>query len=678
MTNIITACFGGTRFTNTRPAWLIDHGMVLQIKGVELPDVYEVDFSNSKAETATRVLGNADGVVIPDQYFLSKAPQIYAWVYLTTGDSGFTTLQITIPLSQRPDVSTEPPTPQETDLIEQAIAALNDGVERAETAADDAEAAVANVQQTVNDALQAAKDSGEFDGRDGVDGTDGVNGVTFTPDVDAVGNISWTNDGGLPNPQTRNIKGPKGDKLTYADLTAADKADLVQGPIADAQTAAVNTVNQAGTTQVQAVANKGAEVLQSIPSDYTELTEDVDDLKSATNTLNDAVFTVDSTIEQPVKDLTKVGASSGTTNITLSAIIPAGETYTVEISLSAPLSAAQVMYWRNDSGNLNYLGSIPANATSFTVESAPTADANRIRINKSSSSVTYTVNIFREITETVNNINKNASDIEQLNSEVSNISNKTIETFCSLAMFEKIGIIGDSYAMGSMYIPNGSGGATYVGTYNNLSWGKNIERLYGINVSFFAHGGLSTRTWLTSAYGMTALENAAQTSPCNLYWFGLGINDVGIYKADNTYLGSIADISGHESGTAWATTFYGNVGQIIERIQAASQYSKIVISSFVGYRAKNPYPQDTVLNNALAEIAEYYGLPFIDLRTDDFYVSDYYADNILGKHPVAMLYSGMAMANARLFGKAVFENQAYFKDYHMGTPAPEPEPDDPV
>lgn len=136
MTNIITACFGGTRFTNTRPAWLIDHGMVLQIKGVELPDVYEVDFSNSKAETATRVLGGPDGVVIPDQYFLSKAPQIYAWVYLTTGDSGFTTLQITIPLSQRPDVSTEPPTPQETSLIEQAIAALNDGVDRAEAAAD--------------------------------------------------------------------------------------------------------------------------------------------------------------------------------------------------------------------------------------------------------------------------------------------------------------------------------------------------------------------------------------------------------------------------------------------------------------------------------------------------------------------------------------------------------------
>ena len=44
------------------------------------------------------------------------------------------------------------------------------------------------------------------------DGTPGANGATFTPAVDASGNISWTNDGGLPNPATQNIKGPQGDE----------------------------------------------------------------------------------------------------------------------------------------------------------------------------------------------------------------------------------------------------------------------------------------------------------------------------------------------------------------------------------------------------------------------------------------------------------------------------------
>lgn len=37
------------------------------------------------------------------------------------------------------------------------------------------------------------------------------NGATFTPSVDAEGNISWSNDKGLDNPQTQNIKGQKGD-----------------------------------------------------------------------------------------------------------------------------------------------------------------------------------------------------------------------------------------------------------------------------------------------------------------------------------------------------------------------------------------------------------------------------------------------------------------------------------
>ena len=38
----------------------------------------------------------------------------------------------------------------------------------------------------------------------------GKDGATFIPFVDDGGNISWSNDGGLANPNTVNIKGPKG------------------------------------------------------------------------------------------------------------------------------------------------------------------------------------------------------------------------------------------------------------------------------------------------------------------------------------------------------------------------------------------------------------------------------------------------------------------------------------
>lgn len=38
----------------------------------------------------------------------------------------------------------------------------------------------------------------------------GLDGATFTPSVDEHGNLSWTNDVGLPNPDTVNILGPQG------------------------------------------------------------------------------------------------------------------------------------------------------------------------------------------------------------------------------------------------------------------------------------------------------------------------------------------------------------------------------------------------------------------------------------------------------------------------------------
>ena len=61
-------------------------------------------------------------------------------------------------------------------------------------------------------------------------------GLYFTPHVSESGDLSWTNNAkNIENPATVNIMGPqgpvgpKGDPLTYADLTLADKADLTQG-----------------------------------------------------------------------------------------------------------------------------------------------------------------------------------------------------------------------------------------------------------------------------------------------------------------------------------------------------------------------------------------------------------------------------------------------------------------
>ena len=48
-------------------------------------------------------------------------------------------------------------------------------------------------------------------GLQGNQGPKGDPGAYFTPSVDDSGNLSWTNNGNLENPATKNIKGPKGD-----------------------------------------------------------------------------------------------------------------------------------------------------------------------------------------------------------------------------------------------------------------------------------------------------------------------------------------------------------------------------------------------------------------------------------------------------------------------------------
>lgn len=70
---------------------------------------------------------------------------------------------------------------------------------------------------TLNFKLKAGKDG--VNGQDGTNGKDGENGATFIPNVSIAGELSWTNDKNLTNPNPVNIKGEKGDPFTYNDFT---------------------------------------------------------------------------------------------------------------------------------------------------------------------------------------------------------------------------------------------------------------------------------------------------------------------------------------------------------------------------------------------------------------------------------------------------------------------------
>ena len=82
---------------------------------------------------------------------------------------------------------------------------------------------------------------GGTQGPRGETGPAGATGPYFTPSVDSAGNISWTNNGGLVNPTTQNIKGPQGPQgiqgeqglQGVAGATGPQGPQGIQGPKGD-------------------------------------------------------------------------------------------------------------------------------------------------------------------------------------------------------------------------------------------------------------------------------------------------------------------------------------------------------------------------------------------------------------------------------------------------------------
>ena len=168
--NIVKASFifGKTATTRSLRQW--DYGQVLQFEGIDLPAAYTVHFANQPMSgNAKTQVGGPDGVAILNEYLTTGLP-VYAWVFLHAGaDDGETVYSVTIPVMKRPKPTEEPPTPVQQGAIDTAIAALNEGVETVESIAE-------AIPQTIDAALQEAKDSGEFDGPQGPQGETGPQG----------------------------------------------------------------------------------------------------------------------------------------------------------------------------------------------------------------------------------------------------------------------------------------------------------------------------------------------------------------------------------------------------------------------------------------------------------------------------------------------------------------------
>lgn len=189
--NIITAkfCSGATQSWASE-AWQYDYGQVLQFDGLELPEAYQVHFSNvPMTGTAITQIGGADGVTVPDQYFATGEP-VYAWVYLHEGeDDGETVYMVTIPVKKRPQPSDEVPTPEEQSAIDQAIAALNIAVEKADEAITHYPTIIDGTWHVWDVTTEAYVDTGvQAQGAKGDKGNKGDNGISPTVTVTDITN----------------------------------------------------------------------------------------------------------------------------------------------------------------------------------------------------------------------------------------------------------------------------------------------------------------------------------------------------------------------------------------------------------------------------------------------------------------------------------------------------------
>lgn len=305
MSNITRALLHTGTVCKTQPLYQYDYGQLLQFVGIDLPEAYEVHFSNEPRGEAVTQIGDAEGVTIPDALLTTGQP-VYAWLFLHTGENdGETEYAVTIPVIRRAAITDDPPTPVEQSAITQAIAALNSAVEQtgqdAEAAAGSAELAegsaelanqymqgamtaktAAETAQThAEDAEDAAKDHAQAAQADRIaaqaarDAAETAQGMAEDAEADA---ITARNIAQSAQAQAEGAR----DRAILAELNA-------QTAKTDAQTARSNA------QQAQAAAERAQAGAEAALDEFTEVTVSAQTLpagSSATASYSDGHLTL--------------------------------------------------------------------------------------------------------------------------------------------------------------------------------------------------------------------------------------------------------------------------------------------------------------------------------------------------------------------------------------------------
>lgn len=147
--------------------WQWDYGQTLRIQGVKIPAAVEVQFSTTEriGETVTRIGVTKEEVTevpIPDTLLEGNGAShdyvIYTFIYVEDAISGKTEHKIAMNVRARPKPEAHA-TAEEGELFRQAIAAVSESADRAESARDLAEGSARTAQGSAEAAEQAKNEA---------------------------------------------------------------------------------------------------------------------------------------------------------------------------------------------------------------------------------------------------------------------------------------------------------------------------------------------------------------------------------------------------------------------------------------------------------------------------------------------------------------------------------------
>ena len=303
-----------------RGLWQYDFGQVLRIQGGNLKSAVEIHFSlqETGGEAVTRIGTTKDGVtdvVIPDTMLINDdiddKYNIYVFIYIADRESGETEKKFALEVKSRPKPEAFDAT-EDRKLFEEAIKAVNESAERAETAeqqaAEHAERTKLDAQQTTADRQEVKK---LVDSVSGISEqvqavkeykeqaqTAATNALLYEQKSEQAKEAALQAQAraesaeGKAEQHALEVAGDKSEVERLATQVRQDKSSVeqaVQGvgntaqqaeqSINTAKTKAVEAVNATksdavkavqteGAKQVQAVQAKGQEVINSIPQDF--------------------------------------------------------------------------------------------------------------------------------------------------------------------------------------------------------------------------------------------------------------------------------------------------------------------------------------------------------------------------------------------------------------------------